>query len=298
MTIKNIGDRDILINNPPEIFQPFKILGNSFPAIIKSKDSLKFAIEFLPTDIQDHFTKIYLPIVPCNITKEVNIAGVVSSAKVTINNSNCEAYPGDIIEIPISLLHSTNLQYSGITGLDLDLIYNPTLLSPSEYSGKSISNTNSRISLKNLPINGPDLAKIKFTVGLGNAETCDLILENVKPIGGTANIDVENGTFKLLGICREGGTRLINPAGKADILSIMPNPASEEIEITVNLIEDGATLVSIFNSNGIKIKEYNMIGETGPQTINLNAKEFANGLYFIQLQTPTVLENQKLMIIK
>ncbi|MEI6089226.1 MAG: choice-of-anchor D domain-containing protein [bacterium] len=298
ITIKNIGDRDITINTPPMISPPFKILGNSFPAIIKSKDSLKFAIEFLPTDIQDHFAKIYLPIEPCNFTKEVNIAGVVSSAKVTINNANCEAFPGDIIEIPISLLHATNLQYSGITGLDLDLIYNPTLLSPRDYSGESINNMNSKISFKNLPITGPDLTKIKFTVGLGNAQSCDLILEHVKPIGGTANIDVENGTFKLLGICREGGTRLINPTGKAEILSIMPNPASEDIEIKVNLIENGATIVSIFNSNGMKIKEYNIIGETGQKTINLNAKDFSNGLYFIQLQTPTVLENQKLMIIK
>ena len=69
----------------------------------------------------------------------------------------------------------------------------------------------------------------------------------------------------------------------------------------ISLLDDyekGATLLSVFNSNGIKIKEYNISDVTGLQSIHLDGKDFYNGLYFIQLQTPTVIENQKLMIIK
>jgi hypothetical protein len=64
------------------------------------------------------------------------------------------------------------------------------------------------------------------------------------------------------------------------------------------LIEKGTTKLSIYNINGTKLNEFDISGETGMQKINLNAKEFSSGQYFIQLQTPTVLEYKKLMIIR
>jgi hypothetical protein len=36
----------------------------------------------------------------------------------------------------------------------------------------------------------------------------------------------------------------------------------------------------------------------GHQTVKIDTRVFGNGLYFIQLQTPTVLENKKLIIIR
>jgi hypothetical protein len=139
---------------------------------------------------------------------------------------------------------------------------------------------------------------IPFIVGLGNDEGCPLVLQNTMANGGTADLIDIDGTFILLGICYEGGARLVNPNGKAGIMQIIPNPASEDIEIGINLIEKGYSIVSIYNSNGKKMKEYNMTGKKGLQTINLDISEFSNGLYFVQLLTPTIVKNQKLMIIK
>ncbi|MEI6090253.1 MAG: T9SS type A sorting domain-containing protein [bacterium] len=85
---------------------------------------------------------------------------------------------------------------------------------------------------------------------------------------------------------------------ESEYFQIVPNPASDNVVIKVNLIEEGQSTLSIINSNGMKIKEINITGETGLRLINLNAREFANGLYFFQLQTPTVVENKKLMIVK
>jgi len=140
--------------------------------------------------------------------------------------------------------------------------------------------------------------EIPFIVGLGNEEICPLILDNIAPTGGPANIQSEDGTFKLLGICREGGTRLFLPTGKVEILAIIPNPASDNVEIKINLIEKGKTSLSVINSNGLKVQEFDMTGELGLKTVNVDIREFGNGMYFIQLQTPTVLTNQKLMIIR
>ena len=142
------------------------------------------------------------------------------------------------------------------------------------------------------------MIEIPFIVGLGNEEDCPLVLKDIVPIGGPAVIQSEDGVFKLLGICREGGTRLFLPTGKVEILAIIPNPASDNLEIKINLIEKGNTMLSIINSNGFKVKEIDMTGENGLTSVNLDVREFGNGIYFIQLQTPTVLINQKLMIIR
>ncbi len=64
------------------------------------------------------------------------------------------------------------------------------------------------------------LGELEFVVGLGNAESCDLILQNAKINGGQADIGLINGKFKLLGICPEGGARSINPLSKAGITKI------------------------------------------------------------------------------
>jgi hypothetical protein len=190
------------------------------------------------------------------------------------------------------------LQAAGVKSISAEMSFNSTMLYPVGLQTQKIDATTSSIFIDNIPIDQDAKKDIPFIVALGNAELSDLKLFNVQTVGGLGTITSENGTFRTLGICREGGTRLFNPTGKAEISSIIPNPASEDIEIKVSLIEDGATSLSIFNSNGLKVKEFNIKGETGIHTIKLDGRDYSNGLYFIQLQTPTVVANQKLMIIK
>ena len=60
----------------------------------------------------------------------------------------------------------------------------------------------------------------------------------------------QNGIFTLLGICREGVARLINPDVEARIINISPNPAEKSLNIEISMIEEGQTELSIFNSFG------------------------------------------------
>ena len=82
------------------------------------------------------------------------------------------------------------------------------------------------------------------------SQTLQYIVDNS---GNKVDFDIktENGTFKLLGICREGGTRLFNPTGKVEIMQINPNPASDDIEISFNLIENGTSTISVFKAKSV-----------------------------------------------
>ncbi|MEI6089883.1 MAG: choice-of-anchor D domain-containing protein [bacterium] len=235
----------------------------------------------------------------CNYISKISIYGtIVDGAYGMIKIPAVEGQVNETINIPIIVTSAQYLQAAGVKTISAEMSFNSTMLYPVGLQAQKIDATTSSIFIDNIPIEQNAKKEVPFIVALGNAEMSDLKLFNVQAVGGPGTITSENGTFKTLGICREGGTRLFNPTGKVEILQIIPNPASEDIEINVNLIEDGTTTLSVFNSNGLKIKEFNITGETGMQTIKLDGRYYSNGLYFIQLQTPTVEANQKLMIIK
>ncbi len=132
------------------------------------------------------------------------------------------------------------------------------------------------------------------------AESCDLILSNPTVNGGNAEIDLINGRFNLLGVCYEGGARLISPSSKSGITSISPNPTDGEIEIGLNLIEKGYTTLTIYNTMGEKMSSImsENIAITGEQLINLDISEYSSGLYFIVLKTPSHHFTEEVMILK
>ena len=142
------------------------------------------------------------------------------------------------------------------------------------------------------------LAILKFIACLGNDTASALTLSDSKVIDGKVNLSNENGEFKLLGICKEGGTRLINPSGKAGIHAINPNPAIDELKISVKNIEDGETNLIIYNSMGTEVNRIKVDNLSGIQYINVNLSDYSSGIYFVKYQSPTWFEYKKIVVRK
>jgi WD40 repeat protein/uncharacterized protein YegL len=222
-------------------------------------------------------------------------------ASAELKADSLEGYPGDIIEVSIILNNQKNILLSGAASFKTDLSYNSTLLLPIEYESEKIDETTSKITIDNLPIYkniGEPLTKVSFIAGLGNAEGCSLALSNAMAIGGTVDISLLNGNFKLLGICPEGGNRLINPDGKEVSLKISPNPSDGKLSVELNLIEDGNTTLRIYNNIGNIVFEKNIESITGKLDISIETSNLSNGLYYMSLQTPTVRKVIELIIFK
>ncbi|MEI6091825.1 MAG: T9SS type A sorting domain-containing protein [bacterium] len=258
-------------------------------------------IEFLPNKTGLHTAKINIILESDTLIRNIQGMGI---GKLIIGINNDSAYAGQIKTLKLMMIDS-NPSSIAQTALNFSakIRFEKTILTPSNKSEISIINDSSYMNISGRITADNELGQFLVTAGLGKVEqtTIDIVEFILKDdLGNPINYEIEKhaGLFKLLGICHEGGTRLIHPTGKAEISSIIPNPASDEVVISVNLIEDSPTTLSIFNSNGTKIKEINLICDIGLQSVKLNAREFANGLYFIQLQTPTVLENKKLVIIR
>jgi WD40 repeat protein len=239
----------------------------------------------------------------CNFAKYVKITGLTFTAKAQLKTIEKDGYPGDEIKVPIILDNEEYLQLAEVGTIDVEMEFNPTLLYTKNLQMERIDDRRAKVTIKDLPANkkaGEIMGEVDFVVGLGNAESCDLILQNAKANGGQADISMLSGKFQLKGICREGGARLINPLSKAGITKIAPNPAENSVEIEISLIEQGITELLLYNTMGEVVKTV-MKSENpirGTHTFQLNTTDLGTGQYILQLRTPTYVESKILKILK
>jgi WD40 repeat protein len=218
-----------------------------------------------------------------------------------INLINQSAYPGEKISVPLILKNEEDLSLSKITSLSLDLEYNRTLLRPIGNYNPIVNGDNATINL-NIPYNkqkaGETLTTIDFDVALGNAQGCELALSNPKSNDNNAVIYAKSGTFTLLGICEDGGARLINPELQAGIMSITPNPTNDNFNIEVSLIEAAPSELILLNSLGQQVMTILSTTDTGKHTKSVNADQLSTGIYYLQLRTATYIENKVIRVEK
>ncbi len=307
ITIKNIGSAPLQINSTKlnKINDvDFSTLAGGGAFILNPGDTCKMDLRFEPGNIgrKSGILEFYYNDIGSPAIVQLYGEGILTaSALAVIQADSAKAYPGDEIEIPIILKNKESIQSSGATSLKTDLLYNPTLLWALDYQKQNIDETTAKITLGNLPVGineGEPLTNVRFKVGLGNAEECDLTLSNAEAVGGTADITTINGHFRLLGICREGGDRLINPNDRVQ-LNISPNPSEELIKVKFNLIEKGKTEIKLVNMLGktMKLKTYKNsrlgLGEAVFETSAL-----PQGVYYIILRTPTEVYSRAVEILK
>ncbi len=299
ITLYNTGLTDLFILNEPVLAAPFEFVAGQLPIKVPALDSIKISVKFTPPSIGELQTSIKFNIEPCARELTVNIFTITEAAGAFIEIPDVSAYAGDIIEIPIILKNAANLIESGVTGFDLVIKYNPTLLAPLDYPATIIDDRNARINMVILkPLETGQIAKIKFKAGLGNAESCPVVISDARSLGYGASVITQNGSFTLLGICRDGGTRLVNPTGTAGIVSISPNPSDIDLKVSLNLIEKGFTTLTVYNSTGISCSQFRFTGESGMHSLNIDITGLSSGIYYIHLQTPTVSDIRPFIIVK
>ncbi len=298
--ISNTGKRDLVIKNPLVTNPPFALIGNPFPLYIPAGESREITIRFSPADTLEVIQDITFAAEPCGIDKTVAATGKGFEVRARLRAGNAEGYAGDKVEIPVYLEEPQNISLAGTNEFKADLLFNPTVLSPLDRQITMIDKNTGSVSLKNLPLNGiagEEITRVKFTAALGNSEYSPILFSNIESDAGGIDFDTVSGCFRLLGVCRDGGDRLINSTG-GEILSILPNPASEILEIEFDLQESGWTRIYLSDiiGNEVKLIYESNVTTYGKRKLSANINDMAAGVYFVILQTPT--GRQAAVIIK
>ncbi len=216
------------------------------------------------------------------------------------------AYAGDQFNIKLML---GNVKPEGIAKLATDykatIRFQRTLLAPSGSIDWQSTVDSIYITIKGKIGNTVELSEIPVIACLGNTEetAIDVVEMNLLDESGNPieyEFEKQSGTFTLLGICREGGARLINPNIEAGIINISPNPAEKSLNIEISLIEEGQTELSIFNSFGESVQNiFSANNETtGANKFKADISNLANGVYYVILKTPNQHFIEKVLVIR
>ena len=85
----------------------------------------------------------------------------------------------------------------------------------------------------------------------------------------------------------------------ANGIRILPNPASSDVTMTMDVQKAGSLVVKIFSQNGQQVATiYNSTVGAGAQEFNFNVNKLSSGVYFVQTKMGTETYVNSLFVVK
>ncbi|MCX6154791.1 MAG: SBBP repeat-containing protein [Candidatus Kapabacteria bacterium] len=229
----------------------------------------------------------------------------IVEVSATLRIGSAQAKPGDIVSIPIyySKNDTINLLNHGVSGFKAKLSFKTSILDPIDGTPQGNIIGDQRVLDLDMKVssNPKDtvLQVLKFEAMLGEATGTNLELTDVQTQGVLIALKHSSGTFSLLGVCHEGGLRLVTISGKFELMAPKPNPSSNAVKLEFSSPENGMTQLFIMNSVGQQVKSIiNKEVVHGTYEVDIPVSDLPSGIYFITLKTPTRNKTVKLEVTK
>lgn len=303
VTVRNSGTAPVTVTQASfDAGVPFEVLGG-VPVLLAPGDSALISVRFNDpgSDGPSLDSLRFITEPPSCALAVVSVRGARGTAAITLEIDTASAAPGEIVDIPIFLRASTNPTLFGATGVQTTLRYNKHLLQPLFTPAGSFDG-NDRVIPLVLPLSaasGNVLAVLRFRAMLGMAESTVLGIDSSAGIGGALAITEIPGAFTLLGICREGGTRLFDGSVPVSLAQNRPNPFNPVTEIEYTLVEEGPTTLFVLDNLGRRVAVLaDGVRSPGTYTARFDASGLPSGAYTCVLQTPTVMRIRRMAVVK
>ncbi len=221
----------------------------------------------------------------------------------TLGLDTIRAKAGELVEVPVYLVKSQDLDLTGATGFYSELRFNSTLLSPFGGTPKGATANGVRtIALDNIPVLADAqglLTKFQFIAMLGDQEGTPLTLQNSFALNGKVALTEIPGYFLLTDVCHEGGTRLFTATGRVNLFQNRPNPFNAMTVIDYEVIEIGHTRLVVMDMYGRTVAT--LVDEAiqpGRYAVSFDASTLPSGTYMTILQTPTLMMFRLMEVVK
>jgi len=133
---------------------------------------------------------------------------------------------------------------------------------------------------------------------IGRSETVPLTIQNVDFPNNRYFPEYQNGSLKIDGCVNDlSGIQIFKPT----TMKVAPNPADDDLKVTVVTQEEGSFSIVIYDFQGREVaksefKRSNKIYEEKDYTFNING--LGTGVYSVHLTAPWTLKREPLLIVK
>lgn len=232
----------------------------------------------------------------CTDTSGIYIDFYNVNSQLKIDTIDAEI--GQVISLPIKIAGENNLFTCNYQHFEMNIEYDRTVLFPLNHQPVNVSKDRESIYLSGITTS-EELERLQFFVTLGKADYSEIQIKTFLWNCDKVDVEVFNGRVNVLGICREGGDRLVDFNTIFLLSLISPNPITTFGNVYLNVIEEGHTKVYIRNTLGeivdVLLSTYVSPGE---YYFTINAKELSTGLYYLVVDTPTQRHLQIFQVIK
>jgi len=237
----------------------------------------------------------------CDNEYKIEVYGVVRKPKPTekiiLSVSNIESNTNDIVKLEIKIKNSYILKEYGINIINTKLAFNSTILHPINNTFSGIVRENLRIIPLILPISSDSVFYFDFLVSLGNDSVSILKLFDTQINDLEIDIVEQVGILKILNICNANGSRLIKIDEPINLN--IKNINNSNLELEVNLIENGLTKIIIYDYNGNYLSEIvNNYLPKGLYIFYYNLNNLPAGNYYVKLETPTYNKIHRINVLR
>lgn len=297
LLVTNISDEPVTIEaitfGGPD-FEQFKLIDGGGSFTLLPSEGRKFSVEFAPIYLGRTNGSLLFHYQGFGSPGKIFLYGEGVGGRFKIPDDS--GYAGDKKEIqlvmekisPKGLIHEAK-QYTA------KVKYQKTILSPPNGTSYEVVGDTLFVSVEGT-IDSLDQIVFSLPVvfALGNVKETTVELSEFTlfdQMGYPLTYDFETipGTFKLLGICEEGGTRLVNPNSNKEIEKFVFNPDTREFELLVNFYEIGKNKLEIYNILGqvklVIFDEY--ISLPLKKQFFFDAKLLPKGIFFLVFKSPT-----------
>ncbi|HYM21419.1 MAG TPA: hypothetical protein VEW28_10520 [Candidatus Kapabacteria bacterium] len=219
-----------------------------------------------------------------------------------IHVGSASASPGQIVNFPVILSNPAGAIAAGVTDVTIVMHFNGTTLAPTDpaHPGSIVAGVR-RLFLALAVTSATDsvLTQLQMEVALGQTPITLMQIDTAYTNTPNAVLDKQNGTFSLLGLCDEGGLRLLNPNGTASVNLSQNFTDGTSLAATVTTCEDGVTKLYLVDMIGRQAKIFlDDAVPTGSHPMNLDFSGVAGGKYLLVFETPTRRETQALEVVR
>lgn len=283
-----------------------------FPVVLQPGERFDVQVRFAPTAQQSYVDSIVVAFdQPCADERVIPVSGVgrlnIEVAIILPKHTMDPASDSEVLPIRAKVaVGSTNL--AGGT-LRLTMKYRSSVFVVQSVSKGAIrahsvigGETFVEVEVPNIDATTAEavIFELRGQATIGPVDSTDFVITDATLTAGivTPTVRREDGYLKLA-ICEEGGPRLIQRAGSPLLVRVSPNPASDELSVSVDLVEKGLHTLEVITLTGEVINSAVWQADVpgAAFTHKVDTRQLPAGSYQVVLQTPTRRRVTSLSII-